>query len=79
MAKHRIYEVAKKFHVSSEAMVNLIRGMGIPVKNHMSSIEDDIVRLVTAKFAEEKEAVKHEEEDRRKKFEAARRQRTALP
>ncbi|MFN2432187.1 MAG: translation initiation factor IF-2 [Gemmatimonadota bacterium] len=75
MAKHRIYEVAKKFHVSSEAMVNLIRGMGIPVKNHMSSIEDDVVRLVVAKFAEEKEAVKHEEEGRRKKFEAAKRQK----
>jgi translation initiation factor IF-2 len=77
VAKHRIYEVAKKFHVSSEAMVNLIRGVGIPVKNHMSSIEDDVVRLVAAKFAEEKEAVKHEEEDRRKKFEAAKRQRAA--
>jgi translation initiation factor IF-2 len=75
VAKHRIYEVAKQFHVSSEAMVNLIRGMGITVKNHMSSIEDDVVRLVKAKFDEEKEAVRHEEEDRRKKFEAARRQK----
>jgi translation initiation factor IF-2 len=79
VAKHRIYEVAKKFNVSSEAMVNLVRGMGIPVKNHMSSIEDDVVRLVAAKFAEEKEAVKHEEEDRRKKFEAAKRQRPPQP
>jgi translation initiation factor IF-2 len=77
VAKHRIYEVAKQFHVSSEAMVNLIRGMGISVKNHMSSIEDDVVRLVKAKFDEEKEAVRHEEEDRRKKFEAARRQKAS--
>ena len=36
--KHRIYEVARRFDVSSEAMVNLLREMDLPVKNHMSSI-----------------------------------------
>ena len=50
MAKIRIYEVARQFDVSSEAMVNLLHEMGMPVKNHMSSIDEETVERVRAKF-----------------------------
>ncbi|HET9582335.1 MAG TPA: translation initiation factor IF-2 [Gemmatimonadota bacterium] len=80
MAKVRIYEVARRFDVSSEAMVNLLKEMGVPVKNHMSSIDEDTVARVAGKFESEKEAVKHaEEEKKRRQDEARRRRRTPRP
>ncbi|HKY61430.1 MAG TPA: translation initiation factor IF-2 N-terminal domain-containing protein, partial [Gemmatimonadota bacterium] len=80
MAKVRIYEVARRFNVSSEAMVNLLKEMGVPVKNHMSSIDEDTVARVAGKFESEKEAVKHaEEEKKRRQDEAKRRRRTQRP
>ena len=80
MAKVRIYEVARRFDVSSEAMVNLLREMGVPVKNHMSSIDEDTVIRVAGKFESEKEAVKHaEEEKKRRQDEAKRRRKTQRP
>ncbi len=80
MAKARIYEVARRFDVSSEAMVNLLKEMGVPVKNHMSSIDEDTVARVAAKFESEKEAVKHAEEDKKRRLdEAKRRRKTQRP
>ena len=75
MAKIRVYEVARQFNVSSEAMVNLLREMDLPVKNHMSSIDEDTVQRIRGKFDQEKEAVKHAEEEKKKKLEDAKRAR----
>ena len=77
MAKIRVYEVARQFDVSSEAMVNLLREMDIAVKNHMSSIDEETVERVRGKFDQEKEAVKHAEEERKKKLEDGKRARRA--
>ncbi len=75
--KFRVYEVARRFDVSSEAMVNLLKEMGVPVKNHMSSIDEETVGKVEEKFEAEKEAVKQAEEEKKKKLEEAKRQRRA--
>ena len=77
MAKIRVYEVARQFDVSSEAMVNLLREMDVPVKNHMSSIDEATVERVRGKFDAEKEAVKHAEEEKKKKLEEAKKARRA--
>lgn len=77
MAKVRIYEVARRFDVSSEAMVNLLKEMKVPVKNHMSSIDDETIAQVAAKFEAEKEAVKHAAEEKKKKLDEAKRKRHA--
>ena len=73
MAKVRIYEVARRFDVSSEAMVNLLKEMDVPVKNHMSSIDEDTIARVAAKFEAEKEAVKHAEEEKKRRLDEAKR------
>jgi len=75
VAKIRVYEVARQFNVSSEAMVNLLREMDVPVKNHMSSIDEETVQRIRGKFDQEKEAVKHAEEEKKKKLEEAKRAR----
>jgi translation initiation factor IF-2 len=77
VAKIRVYEVARQFDVSSEAMVNLLHEMDVPVKNHMSSIDEQTVERVRAKFDQEKEAVKHAEEEKKKKLEEAKKARRA--
>ena len=75
MAKIRVYEVARQFDVSSEAMVNLLREMDVPVKNHMSSIDEETIERIRGKFSQEKEAVKHAEEEKKKKLEEAKKAR----
>jgi translation initiation factor IF-2 len=77
VAKVRIYEVARRFNVSSEAMVNLLKEMKVPVKNHMSSIDDETIAQVAAKFEAEKEAVKQAAEEKKKKLDEAKRKRHA--
>jgi translation initiation factor IF-2 len=56
-------------------MVNLLREMGVPVKNHMSSVDEETVERVRGKFDAEKSAVKHAEEEKKKRLEEARRKR----
>lgn len=73
MAKKRIYDLAKEYHVSSKAMVNVIKELGFPVKSHSSSVDDNILEAVKKKFVSEKEEVKKEIEKRKEKAEARKR------
>ena len=44
----RVYDVAKEFNVSSEALVHLLREMDIPVRSHMTQLADEhVARLRT--------------------------------
>ena len=38
--KTRIYQIAKEHSVSSDAMLQVVRGFGVEVKSHMSSIDE---------------------------------------
>jgi translation initiation factor IF-2 len=58
-------------------MVNLLKEMKVPVKNHMSSIDDETIAQVAAKFEAEKEAVKQAAEEKKKKLDEAKRKRRA--
>ncbi len=69
MPKKRIYELAKEYHVSSKAMVDIIRGLGFPVKSHSTAVDDQILQAVQKKFASEKEEVKKEIAAKKKKAE----------
>ena len=62
MARKRVYQVAREFNLSSEALLEMLRGMGLAVKSHMSAIDDETVVALQGKLKEEKEAVKREVE-----------------
>jgi translation initiation factor IF-2 len=62
LARKRVYQVAREFNLSSEALLEMLRGMGLTVKSHMSAIDDETVVALQAKLKEEKEAVKKEVE-----------------
>ena len=46
--KVRIYELAKQYEVSSKELIEELRGYGITVKNHMSSLDPETVTLIEA-------------------------------
>jgi translation initiation factor IF-2 len=60
LKKVRVYEAAREFKISSEALLEIIRSLGIPVKSHMSSVTEDVVGQIRKKIDKEKEAVKQE-------------------
>jgi len=62
--KLRVYQVAKDFNVSSEALLGILEGLGAPAKSHMSTVDPAVVDRVREKFEQEKKATK--EEDARK-------------
>ena len=48
MAKMRVYELAKEFEVTSESLIHLLREMDIPVRSHMSALDDgQVARALT--------------------------------
>jgi translation initiation factor IF-2 len=69
LAKRRIYEVAKQFKVSSEALVSLLRNLGYQVKSHMSIVDERMEADIRKKFEQQKEEVKKRDERKREKHE----------
>ncbi len=54
MSGLRVYQVAKKFDISSEALVKLLADINRKVHSHMSTVDDETVELVSRKLAKEK-------------------------
>lgn len=67
MTGQRVYQVAKSFDISSEALVKLLEEMKQPVSSHMSTIEDKTVELIKKKLQQEKAAVRKQIEIKKKK------------
>lgn len=62
MAKEKVYKLAQEFKVSSEALVQMLRGMGIPVKSHMSTVDENLRDEIKKKFEQERAEIKKEYE-----------------
>ena len=67
MAKEKVYKLAQEFKVSSEALVQMLRGMGIVVKSHMSTVDDNLRDEIRKKFDSERAEIK-KEYDRKKQM-----------
>jgi translation initiation factor IF-2 len=59
--KLRVYQVAKDFNVSSEALIGILDSLGVQAKSHMSTVDPEVVDKVRQKFEEEKQATKAED------------------
>lgn len=64
MSKIRVYKFAKMFEMSNTEMVALLADIGVSVKSHMSSIDEEVSLLV------EEELKKRKEEEEKKAVEA---------
>lgn len=58
MAKEKVYKLAKEFKVSSEALVQMLKGMGIVVKSHMSTVDENLRDKIKQKFEQERAEIK---------------------
>ena len=47
--KVRVYELAKQYGVSSKEFVEELHGYGIPIKNHMSTLDSETVQSIETK------------------------------
>ena len=65
----RIYEVAKDYKISSEALLSILRDLGFKVKSHMSVADEKMLLAIQEKFEKEKAEVKKEYEIKRQKLE----------
>ncbi|SES76277.1 bacterial translation initiation factor 2 (bIF-2) [Oceanobacillus limi] len=50
MSKMRVYEYAKQSNTSSKEVINYLKDLNVEVSNHMSTISDDIITKLDAKF-----------------------------
>ena len=62
MAKEKVYKLAQEFKVSSEALVQMLRQMGIPVKSHMSTVDENLRDEIRKRFESERAEIKKEYE-----------------
>jgi len=53
MSKVRVYELARDLGLESKDLVDFLEDLGADVKNHMSTLEDDIVEMVREHFTKE--------------------------
>jgi translation initiation factor IF-2 len=59
--RKKIYKVATELNLSHETLVEFLRKKGHEIKNHMSSVDDDMMRDILVHFKKEKDtAEKHQ-------------------
>ncbi len=63
--KKRIYEVAREWNVSSDALIKVLRELEYEVKNHMSTATTEMLDAIAARFNQAQAQVKVEESKRK--------------
>ena len=66
MPTKRIYELAKDYKISSNALLSVLKELGFEPKSHMSVASDEMVAAIQKKFTEQKQEVKKEMEQQTK-------------
>ncbi|MGQ9474062.1 MAG: translation initiation factor IF-2 N-terminal domain-containing protein, partial [Candidatus Caldatribacteriaceae bacterium] len=64
MTKVRIYKVAETLGIPTYEVIEMLRELGVEVKNHMSSIDEDLVELLQEEISYRRQ---QEEEIRKRK------------
>lgn len=72
MSNKRIYQVAKEYNVSSDALLSMLRELGFSAKSHMSVVEEKMLQAIQDKFTKEKEELKKEDVLKKKNWKSAR-------
>jgi len=63
LAKVKIHEIAKKIGVNSKEVLEKAMELGLDVKSHMSSVEEDEAKKIESKFSGVKKEVKEKKEE----------------
>jgi len=57
MSKIRVYELARELNLTNKVLMDKLLNMGITVGSHMSSLDDEAVRLSALKLGEDGKAL----------------------
>jgi translation initiation factor IF-2 len=68
MAKKRVYQLARDYKISSEAMLAIIRELGFEIKSHMGAVDEKMAVAIENKFQKEREAVAVEYAEKKRKL-----------
>jgi len=71
MAKKRIYEIAKQYNISSDALVSMLRELDHDVKSHMSVMDEKMILDVNLKFEQIKLAAREDQARKKQMAERA--------
>jgi len=55
MEKKRIYQLAKEFHVSSEALISMLKDLKFSVKSHMSTFDNKMYNAIKEQFEKQQD------------------------
>ncbi|HID95858.1 MAG TPA: translation initiation factor IF-2 [Candidatus Latescibacteria bacterium] len=69
MEKKRVHQVAKEYHISSDALIAMLKDMGFDVKGYMSIVDEKMAEQIHKKFEEEKEEFRREIKRKKKRTE----------
>lgn len=58
MVKVRVYELARELEIKSKDLVEFLQELGADIKNHMSTVDDDVATLVREHFTNKPEKTK---------------------
>jgi translation initiation factor IF-2 len=64
----RVYQLSKELNLSSNALISLLKGLNFSVKNHMSSLSDEMIDAVKTRLDSDKKELKAAEIVRKKKI-----------
>ena len=67
MAKVRVYQLARKYDISSEALIKILVKEGITVKSHMSTVDENVEMLIEQHIKRIKAETKKEFKEKAKK------------
>ncbi|CAA9310221.1 MAG: hypothetical protein AVDCRST_MAG11-1440, partial [uncultured Gemmatimonadaceae bacterium] len=56
LSKLRVHDLAGEFGIPADEVVQLVRAMDVPVRNHLSPLTDDQVARIRARWEREKRA-----------------------
>ena len=56
MAKFRVYEIAKKYNKDNKEILEILKANHVEVKNHMSTIGDEQIKMIDNALKPKKEA-----------------------
>ena len=59
--QNRVYEVARQFKISSQAMLEVLQNLGYETKSHMSPVNEEMLQAIADYFEGQKEASLAEE------------------
>ncbi len=66
--KKRVFQVAREFNISNEALIEFLKGHGYDIRNHMSPITGDAYAQVMSKYGEQPVTSQDANVDFRKKL-----------